>query len=79
MEYHVHFAEPIRSPEAIEAAILAIDPAATVSIDPGAGRLRVSSWFELAELLDLLRHAGSPVPASQVTQLPSICCGGCGG
>ena len=79
MEYHVHYGRPIRSPGAIETAILAIDPAATVAIEPAAGRLRVSSWFNLADLLLLLHASGHPARDSQVTELPSVCCGGCGG
>ena len=79
MEYHVQFGRPIRSPGAIEAAILAIDPAATIAIDQGAGRLRVSSWFHVADLLLLLHASGHPARVSQVSELPSVCCGGCGG
>lgn len=79
MEYHVHFNRPIRAPEAIETAIRGIDPAATIAIEPAAGRLRVSSWFDLADLLLLLHASGHPAQVSQVTQLPSVCCGGCGG
>ncbi|MBS0192818.1 MAG: hypothetical protein JSR34_01050 [Proteobacteria bacterium] len=79
MEYHVQFGQPIRDPDAVEDAIRHLDPAATVVIDPAAHRLRVSTWFVIAELLKLLAASGNPVTTSQVTELPSTCCGGCSG
>lgn len=79
MEYHVQFGRTLAHPDAIEDAIRNVDPAATIAIDPAIGRLRVSTWFELPELLRLLAEAGEPVGASQVVAQPSTCCGGCSG
>lgn len=77
MEYHIRFERPIVTPDAIEDEIHKVDPAAIVHIDAVSGLVRVSSWFELIDLLGMLAASGNPVDASQVTELPSTCCGGC--
>jgi hypothetical protein len=41
--------------------------------------LRVSASATAADLVEVLRQVGWPVAPEQVVQLPSICCGGCGG
>ncbi len=79
MEFHVRLDRPIIDPDAIEAAFREIDAAATVAIDPFDGRLRVSSWISIGDLLDVLRGRGRAVEAWQVDQLPSVCCGSCSG
>ncbi len=79
MEFHVRLDRPILDPDAIEAAFREVDAAATVAIDPLDGWLRVSSWISVGDLLDVLRGNGRAVEASQVDQLPSVCCGGCSG
>ena len=63
----------------IETAIAAVDPSVVIDIAPGGDRLRVSTVLAMTELVALLRLAGAPVTHDLVTQVPSICCGGCGG
>jgi hypothetical protein len=41
--------------------------------------LRVSASATAADLIGILRQTGWTVTPEQVVQLPSICCGGCGG
>lgn len=56
------------------------DPAAVVDIDDSGSTLRLSTVLGTAELVPLLKAAGVPIAArSGVEQVPSECCGGCGG
>lgn len=79
MEFHVTLIEPVANLAVIEDAILAFDPAAQIDVDKLGQTLRVAAFVEAAELVSLLDQAGYPVDASQVVELPAICCGGCGG
>jgi len=79
MEFHIRLNRSISDFRAVENAIQEADSTALVDIDPAGRLLRVSTWFDATRLLSLIRRAGCPVDALQVTQLPSICCGGCGG
>ena len=76
----------IRSP-----ATATIDPAqlaqalepedATALVDrvPAGSALRVATWLPLPALHAVLARAGIAVGEEQIEQLPSECCGGCGG
>ncbi|MBS0456198.1 MAG: hypothetical protein JSS44_02540 [Proteobacteria bacterium] len=77
MEYHVRYNHPLAAPTAIEDEILKIDPAAIVHIDAAEGFVRISSWFELIDLVNMLAASGNPIDPLQIVQLPSTCCGGC--
>ena len=79
MEYHVRLTKPLVDLGSIESELRAVDPAAQVDIDTPKQHLRVAAHVEAAELVSVLDRAGYPVLAQHVTQLPSICCGGCGG
>lgn len=63
----------------VEQALLAADPAAMVDLDGLNNMLRVSSYLDGAGLQSLFTDAGFAVPLGDVEQLPSECCGGCGG
>jgi hypothetical protein len=79
MEFHI--AIPGHGPDlgAVEDALLAVDPSALVDIDPASSTLRIATSVEARQLAVLLGQAGYPVTPEQITQLPSICCGGCSG
>jgi hypothetical protein len=79
MEFHIDISG--RAPELgmVEDAILAVDPSALVDIDPASPALRIAASVDARQLVALLNHAGYVVAPQQVTQLPSICCGGCSG
>jgi hypothetical protein len=79
MEFHIEVRDVSPDLGAINAAIGAIDPAAVADIDATGTRLRIAAMIESPELVRLLAQAGFPVTLPQVKQLPSICCGGCGG
>jgi hypothetical protein len=50
-----------------------------VDLDMSGLVMRVSAAASATDLVEVLRQVGWPVTPAQVVQLPSICCGGCGG
>jgi hypothetical protein len=79
MEFHIKFSGSAPDPEVIEDAIRAVDPAALVDIEPAADTLRIAASINAIELAELISQTGFEVAPSQITQLASICCGGCSG
>lgn len=79
MEFHIRLAGPVQDIDAIEWAIRVVDPSALVDIDPAGGMLRVAASLDARALLRLIDRAGYPAAPHQLTQVPSICCGGCSG
>lgn len=79
LEFHISKTGSFPEPGTIEATIRAVDPSALVDIDPSGRTLRVATSVDAAELVALMGQAGCPVTLDQVTQVPSICCGGCSG
>ena len=79
MEFHIKLSGPAPDADVIEDAIRAVDPSALVDIDPASPTLRVATSVDARQLVALLDQAGYAVAPQQVTQLPSICCGGCSG
>lgn len=79
MEFHVDGLPAAADMAAITDAIYNIDPAALVDIDPATGALRVNAALSAADLTAALGDAGQEVAGLLVMQLPSNCCGGCGG
>lgn len=63
----------------INAALAALDPLAMADMDPADGTLRVAAELGSAEVLALLTQAGYPVTWRQLAEVPSVCCGACGG
>ena len=70
-----------RAPDlaAIEREIAALDPAVLLDFDASGSTIRISTSATDAELLACLQRAGVQADADDVTRLPSVCCGGCGG
>lgn len=79
MEFHVDGLAAAADIAAITDAIYNIDPAALVDIDPTTGALRVNASMSAADLTSAIDASGQPVDGILVMQLPSNCCGGCGG
>lgn len=79
MEFHVDGMPSTADMAAITDAIYNIDPAALVDIDPSTGALRVNASMSAADLTQAISSAGQDVNALLVMQMPSNCCGGCGG
>lgn len=63
----------------VEQALLSADPAGMVDLDGLNNVLRVSTYLDGAGLQSLITDAGFSVPLGDVEQMPSECCGGCGG
>lgn len=63
----------------IQQAIHAIDPSASLDMDLSGKTIRVSAAMDKTELLAVLDNAGFPVAPELIEQMPSTCCGGCGG
>jgi hypothetical protein len=79
MEFHIALTEGAAEPGVIENAMFDIDPTAVVDLDMSGLVLRISSYVTVADLIVVLRQTGWVVTPEQVVQLPTICCGGCGG
>lgn len=79
MEFHVKIMGVRPNLDAINEALLEIDPTAVADIDPGNASLRVAAELSSPELLALLSQAGYSVDWKQLEQVPSVCCGACGG
>lgn len=63
----------------VDRVLATLDPAALCDFDIGAGTIRIQTAATPAELIAGLREAGLEASASTLLQLPSECCGGCGG
>ena len=79
MEFHVDGMPAKVDMAAITDAIFNIDPAALVDIDPATGALRVNASMSAADLTEAIDASGQSVDGLLVMQMPSNCCGGCGG
>lgn len=79
MEFHIKTRGVSPDLEAINDALIAIDPSAMADIDPSDASLRVAVELSSPELLALLTRVGYPVDWKQLEQMPSVCCGACGG
>jgi hypothetical protein len=79
VEFHIALHGSVPDVRTLEDALRSADPSAIADVDRGRAILRVESWLEAGELLVLLRASGLPLDRAQIVQLPSICCGGCGG
>ena len=77
MEFHIAIGATLPDLAHIDESLRAVDPAALVDIDNET--LRVATSLGASELQCLLAAAGYPIVSRQLTQLPSICCGGCSG
>lgn len=79
MEFHIKTRGISPDLAAINGALTGVDPSAMDDIDPGDASLRVAAELSSPELLALLTRAGYPVDRKQLEQMPSVCCGACGG
>jgi len=61
----------------IDASLREVDPAAVV--DARNSGLRIAGAFDVPGLVAVLRESGFDLSERDVEQVPSVCCGGCGG
>ena len=79
MQYTIGSSAPPADLAALRRGLDEVDPAAMVDIDPGTGQVRISTLIGAAELLAVVKGTGYAIGADELQQLPSQCCGGCGG
>ena len=79
MEFHIRTQGLAPDLDAINRALVAVDPLAVADIDPLDASLRIAIELGSPELIVLLARAGCPVDWRQLEQVPSVCCGACGG
>lgn len=79
MEFHIALTDASPHPDVVQDAMFDIDPSALVDLDMSGLVMRISSWVPVSDLITVLHRIGWAVKPEQVTQLPSICCGGCSG
>ncbi|MGS1000085.1 hypothetical protein [Rhodanobacter sp. UC4436_H3] len=79
MEFHIALTSASPEPAVVQDALFDVDPTAVVDLDMSGLVMRVSAAASATDLVEVLRQVGWSVTPAQVVQLPSICCGGCGG
>ena len=79
MEYHIDMTGAKPDLRAIEDVLYDLDPAVVVAMARDSSTLKIATYIPMTDLLSLMQRAGSRVELHQVVELPSICCGGCGG
>lgn len=79
MEFRIELGNAAADVGVIDKVIRAADPATSVDMDSASATLRVAAALDAFDVARLLGQAGYPVTRQQVRQLPSVCCGGCGG
>lgn len=79
MEFHIDTTHAKVDAALVQEVLWQIDPASVAQLDPDGRQLRVNAETDLHELLTLLQGIDMPVDSTDITQVPSICCGGCGG
>lgn len=78
MEFKIHLMGPAPDLDRIASELGDRDPSAVVDVDAD-GVLRLSTLLGTEELVAALGCADVWVRGADVEQLPSTCCGGCGG
>ncbi len=74
MKFQIHAAEGQIDHLGIQRALHAIDDSVQITLDPFAGRLRITGRLDESEAIQALREIGYRIePISS-----SDCCGGCG-
>jgi hypothetical protein len=79
MQFKLEITRPIPDLQRIEALLCDADPAALVGMDRAGATLRLASSLGKQELCELFGQAGYPVRRDELLDVPSECCGGCGG
>ena len=79
MQFRVTLSGPAPDLGVLEQALLDSDPSALVDIEPISRVLRIATVLDHSSLRTALDRGGLPLGAAQLEQVPSECCGGCGG
>ncbi|MFZ2237028.1 MAG: hypothetical protein WBP11_15200 [Dokdonella sp.] len=79
MEFHINTSHATVNAALVQEALWQIDPASIAQLAADGHELRVNVEADVGGLVALLQGIDLPIDASDITQIPSICCGGCGG
>lgn len=79
MEFHIALVEGSPATEVVQDALFDVDPSAVVDLDMSGLVMRISASTTAEDVLAVLQNTGWPASEKDLVQLPSICCGGCGG
>lgn len=79
MEFSLRIAGQSPDLASVGRELTAVDPSALFDLAANGQSLRISTLATGQELLGCLRAAGVEATLDDITQLPSVCCGGCGG
>jgi hypothetical protein len=79
MQFKLPLDRPIPDLHRLQSLVRDEDPAALIGLDRAGATLRIASSLRRHELCVLLERAGYPVQSNALLDVPSECCGGCGG
>jgi len=79
MEFSLRIAGRVPDLVAIGRELAAVDPSVLFDLAANGQSVRISTVATAQELLDCLHAAGVDAAIDDIAQLPSVCCGGCGG
>jgi hypothetical protein len=79
MQFKLPLDRPIPDLHRLQSLVRDEDPAALLGLDRAGATLRVASSLGKRELCALFDRAGYPVQREELLDVPSECCGGCGG
>ena len=79
VEFHINTSHATVNTDLLQEVLWQVDPASVVQLGAGGRELRVNIETDAGELLALLHRIDLAVNADDISQVPGICCGGCGG
>ena len=79
MQFKIHIEDTAPNLHALTEAFADMDPSAVVDSALQGNALRLSTVLRDIDILNTCIDAGWLISARQIEQLPSECCGGCGG
>jgi hypothetical protein len=79
MQFKIHVEKDAPDLHALTHAFAEMDPSAVVDSALQGNALRLSTVLRDVDILNTCKDAGWMIDARQIEQLPSECCGGCGG
>ena len=79
MQVKIHVEKDAPDLRALTHAFAEMDPSAIVDSALQGNALRLSTVLRDVDILNTCKDAGWMIDARQIEQLPSECCGGCGG
>lgn len=79
MQFKIHVENDAPNLHALTLAFAEMDPSAIIDSALQGNALRLSTVLRDIDILNTCNDAGWAIHARQIEQLPSECCGGCGG